>query len=416
MLSISIKSVIFNKKGLGMKKIFAFITFFLSFNANASDVFVLTGIPVSATGENVIKAQENAVEIGKKEAFNQLISKIVHSETPAVFDETLDISSLVQDVSLSNEKIFAQNYKGDLTVRFKAEPIRQLLTEKGVQFLNTLPEPMLLVPVFEDETKTLVFHQDNPIYTYWLSEKPTFDLFQIKMIENTPIKLNEAQKAWEQGSFEAYKKILNDNGLTSILILHIKKTGDFYTVKTSVLPDNTATEAHISLSLTDDRPDIKKVVKDLVFDAFRNMKKKWLYLSTKTSNAIEVFHLVTPVSKVSDLKRIKDKINQLSFAEQIEIKGFKNKLLSIDISFRGSADELAQKLKLHQMLIENYGLTENEQPLFLLTEVLEHLSKPSNINADDTLSNTENSYQNNLNEIPEQSTELDPNNREENVL
>ena len=153
------------------------------------------------------------------------------------------------------------------------------------------------------------------------------------MIENTPVKLAEAQKAWEQSSFNAYKKLLNENGLTSLLILHIKKTGDLYEVKTKVLPNNSATQAHISLSLTDDRTDIRKVVKDLVFDAFRNMKKKWIYLSTKTTNAIEIYHIVTPVSKVSDLKRVKDKINQLGFAEQVEIKGFKNKLLVIGNKF-----------------------------------------------------------------------------------
>lgn len=399
-----------------MKKIFAFITFFLSFNATASDVFVLTDIPVSATGENVIEAQKNAVEIGKKEAFNQLISKIVHTEAPAIFDETLDITPFVQDVSLSNEKMATQNYSGAITVRFKADPIRQLLTEKGVQFLNTLPEPMLLIPVFEDETKTLVFHPDNPIYTYWLNEKPTFDLFQIKMIENTPVKLAEAQKAWEQSSFNAYKKLLNENGLTSLLILHIKKTGDLYEVKTKVLPNNSATQAHISLSLTDDRTDIRKVVKDLVFDAFRNMKKKWIYLSTKTTNAIEIYHIVTPVSKVSDLKRVKDKINQLGFAEQVEIKGFKNKLLSVDISFRGSAEELAQKLKLHQMLIENYGLTENEQPLFLLTEVLEPLSTHSTTNETINTSNDSINEHGNLNALPTQAGDNGENSIENNML
>ena len=63
------------------------------------------------------------------------------------------------------------------------------------------------------------------------------------------------------------------------------------------------------------------------------------------------------------------KIEQFNFAEKVEIKGFKNKLLSVDLSFRGDLDELEQKLKLNQMRIESYGVTDMEMPLFLLTEM-----------------------------------------------
>ena len=352
-----------------MKKIFTLIMLLVSMNSFASDVFVLTDVPISAVGENVIEAQEKAVLNGQKEAFNLLLNKIVDVQTPVLFEDELDISPFVQDVSVSDEKMTAQMYKGNLTVRFKAAPVRALLLEKGAQFLTSLPEPMLLVPVFEDETQTLVFSRDNPIYAYWMRENPKFDLFQIKNVNSSDAKLKEAQKAWESNSFLAYKKILNELGVSSILVLHIKKTGLLYEVETMVLPQNSAVQAHVKLSLTDDRPSLEKIVKDLISDTFRNMQKKWVYLSTKTSSPVEIYHLVTPVSKMTDLKRIKEKIEQFNFAEKVEIKGFKNKLLSVDLSFRGDLDELEQKLKLNQMRIESYGVTDMEMPLFLLTEM-----------------------------------------------
>lgn len=352
-----------------MKKIFTLIALFFSMNAFASDVFVLTDVAVSAVGENTSDAQIKAVEMGQKEAFHLLMNKIVDEQTPVSFEEEFDVTPFVQDVSVSDEKMTSQTYKGILTVRFKAEPIRKLLMEKEAQFLTSLPNPMLLVPVFEDETQKLVFTKDNPIYSYWMKENPKFNLFQIKNVNSSEAKLQEAQRAWESNSFSAYKKILNELGVSSVLVFHIKKSGDHYAVETTVLPQNSAVQAHVSLSVMDDRTALEKIIKDLVADTFRNMQKRWVYLSTKTASPVEIYNLVTPVSKVSDLKRVKDKMNQLNFAEKVEIKGFKNKLLAVDIAFRGDLDELEQKLKLNQMRIESYGVTDTEMPLFLLTEI-----------------------------------------------
>ena len=352
-----------------MKKIFTLIALFFSMNAFASDVFVLTDVAVSAVGESTSDAQIKAVEMGQKEAFHLLMNKIVDEQTPVSFEEEFDVTPFVQDVSVSDEKMTSQTYKGILTVRFKAEPIRKLLMEKEAQFLTSLPNPMLLVPVFEDETQKLVFTKDNPIYSYWMKENPKFNLFQIKNVNSSEAKLQEAQRAWESNSFSAYKKILNELGVSSVLVFHIKKSGDHYAVETTVLPQNSAVQAHVSLSVMDDRTALEKIIKDLVADTFRNMQKRWVYLSTKTASPVEIYNLVTPVSKVSDLKRVKDKMNQLNFAEKVEIKGFKNKLLAVDIAFRGDLDELEQKLKLNQMRIESYGVTDTEMPLFLLTEI-----------------------------------------------
>ena len=152
--------------------------------------------------------------------------------------------------------------------------------------------------------------------------------------------------------------------LSSVLILHVKKTGDLYEVNTSVLPENSALPAHINFKLTDDRLNLDKVVKDLTQDALNEMHKKWVYLATKTVAPTTVYHLVTPVSKVSQLKKIQDKIEQFDFAEKIEIKGFKNKMLSVDISFNGTVEDLAQKLKLNHMILT----LQEDSDVYLLTE------------------------------------------------
>ena len=355
-----------------MKKILmGFVTFF-SVSAFASNFYVQSNILVSGEGQNVIEAQESAVSKGQKQAFLTLIEKIAPTVDVAQFED-LDVTTFVQDVSLSDEKVSALTYKGNLSVRFKAEPIYELLNAQNQPFLTSLPEPMLLVPVFENEGIDVVFSKENPILDYFYQSKDYNKFFQINIVPNDDQKLQEASKIWQTGLIEKQKSFLNEYEVSKVLVLKIKKLNDVYQVETKILPEESMPEAMVNFQVMDDRENINFVVKDLIQDAFSNMEKKWIYLMTKNVAPVSVYHLLTPVSKVSELKKIKDKISQLNFVEKVEIKGFKNKMLSVEMSFKGSLDELQKKLLLNQMGLTPY-MSETEEQVYLLTFIEEKLN------------------------------------------
>lgn len=356
-----------------MKKILMGIVTFFSVSAFASNFYVQSDILVSGEGKSVLEAQTNAVSEGQKKAFLMLLKKIAPTVDITQF-ETVDIAPLVQDVSLSDEKVSATTYKGNLSVRFKSEPIYELLEGQNEPFLTSLPEPMLLVPIFEEEGKILVFNKENPILNYFYSEKPQNDFFHVKVVSDEGQKLQEAEKIWQEGLFDKHNAFLNEYEVTKALVLKIKKSMDVYQVETFVLPKESVSTAGVNFQVMDDREDVHFVVKDLISDAFSNMEKKWVYLMTKNVAPVSIYHLLTPVSKVSELKKIKDKIAQLNFVEKVEIKGFKNKMLSVEIAFKGSIDELQRKLVLNQMSLMPY-MAETDEKLYLLTFIEEKLNQ-----------------------------------------
>lgn len=356
-----------------MKKILMGIVTFFSVSAFASNFYVQSDILVSGEGKSVLEAQTNAVSEGQKKAFLMLLKKIAPTVDITQF-ETVDVAPLVQDVSLSDEKVSATTYKGNLSVRFKSEPIYELLEGQNEPFLTSLPEPMLLVPIFEEEGKTLVFNKENPILNYFYSEKPQNDFFHVKVVSDEGQKLQEAEKIWQEGLFDKHNAFLNEYEVTKALVLKIKKSMDVYQVETFVLPKESVSTAGVNFQVMDDREDVHFVVKDLISDAFSNMEKKWVYLMTKNVAPVSIYHLLTPVSKVSELKKIKDKIAQLNFVEKVEIKGFKNKMLSVEIAFKGSIDELQRKLVLNQMSLMPY-MAETDEKLYLLTFIEEKLNQ-----------------------------------------
>lgn len=356
-----------------MKKILMGIVTFFSVSAFASNFYVQSDILVSGEGKSVLEAQTNAVSEGQKKAFLMLLKKIAPTVDITQF-ETVDVAPLVQDVSLSDEKVSATTYKGNLSVRFKSEPIYELLEGQNEPFLTSLPEPMLLVPIFEEEGKILVFNKENPILNYFYSEKPQNDFFHVKVVSDEGQKLQEAEKIWQEGLFDKHNAFLNEYEVTKALVLKIKKSMDVYQVETFVLPKESVSTAGVNFQVMDDREDVHFVVKDLISDAFSNMEKKWVYLMTKNVAPVSIYHLLTPVSKVSELKKIKDKIAQLNFVEKVEIKGFKNKMLSVEIAFKGSIDELQRKLVLNQMSLMPY-MSETDEKLYLLTFIEEKLNQ-----------------------------------------
>lgn len=356
-----------------MKKILMGIVTFFSVSAFASNFYVQSDILVSGEGKSVLEAQTNAVSEGQKKAFLMLLKKIAPTVDITQF-ETVDVAPLVQDVSLSDEKVSATTYKGNLSVRFKSEPIYELLEGQNEPFLTSLPEPMLLVPIFEEEGKILVFNKENPILNYFYSEKPQNDFFHVKIVSDEGQKLQTAEKIWQEGLFDKHNAFLNEYEVTKALVLKIKKSMDVYQVETFVLPKESVSTAGVNFQVMDDREDVHFVVKDLISDAFSNMEKKWVYLMTKNVAPVSIYHLLTPVSKVSELKKIKDKIAQLNFVEKVEIKGFKNKMLSVEIAFKGSIDELQRKLVLNQMSLMPY-MAETDEKLYLLTFIEEKLNQ-----------------------------------------
>ncbi len=347
-----------------MKKILIALVTFFSVNAFASNFYVQSNILVAGEGQNVLEAQTNAISDGQKQAFLMLIEKISPTVDITQF-EGLDVAPFVQDVSLSDEKVSATTYKGNLSVRFKAEPIYDLLSIQNEPFLTSLPEPMLLVPVFEHNGIDVVFSKENPILDYFYQSKDYNKFFQINIVPNDDQKLQEASKVWQTGLIEKQKSFLNEYEVSKVLVLKIKKLNDVYQVETKVLPEESMPEAMVNFQVMDDREDIRFVVKDLIQDAFSNMEKKWIYLMTKNVAPVSIYHLLTPVSKVSELKKIKDKIAKLNFVEKVEIKGFKNKMLSVEMAFKGSLDELQKKLLLNQMGLTLY-MSETEDPVYLL--------------------------------------------------
>ena len=357
-----------------MKKILksgltALLAALLPLCAWADDVYIISGVPISGESDSAARAREQALNHGKKAAFKELLDTVVavqDREKITVDDEKL-IDSFVQDISVANERAGSTKYYGALTVRFKAPEIRRLLEAAQVSFLARLPQPVIVIPVYQTEQGVFLFSENNPLWKAVQNDLPATRLFTFQPVRGDSDDEMLAQSGVINQNPHSLSELAQKYYVSQILILKIIRQNTSYTVQTTVWPNGSAPEAEVSFKVTDDRESAQRICADLLKDTVRAMTKKWLYLTQNSAQPLTVYQVFAPIEKVSDLSRIKQKLARLNFADKVDIKGFSNKQLAVDFHYRGSAEELGEKLRLNQLIL-TVNTDSAGQPVYLLTE------------------------------------------------
>jgi hypothetical protein len=116
------------------------------------NLFEAKAIPVDATASNVNDAREQAFTDGRIAALQVVLARLVAKGDLAKVPQVSanDVIEMVQEFSVSNERTSAVRYLADLTVRFSAEAVRQLLHGAHVPFSEVVSRPMVLLPVYTE--------------------------------------------------------------------------------------------------------------------------------------------------------------------------------------------------------------------------------------------------------------------------
>lgn len=131
-----------------------FVFFILSLGGAAlsygADPFTVTNIPVDATGETAIEAQELALKDGQAQAAAVMLRRVtLPSETAArgVPQPTPEmIGRMIRALEISNEQRTAQRYFGDVTIAFNPAEVQRFLQANRLTLFSSQAENRLAVP------------------------------------------------------------------------------------------------------------------------------------------------------------------------------------------------------------------------------------------------------------------------------
>jgi hypothetical protein len=131
--------------------------------------FIVAGVPVDATAQDAVAAREAARAEGERTAFRRLLERLSPKadwgRLPA--PGAAEISAMVQDFEVSNERSSGVRYLGSYSFRFKPSAVRHLLQAAHIAITELASKPVVLVPAFRSGESVRLWDEPNPWRDAW---------------------------------------------------------------------------------------------------------------------------------------------------------------------------------------------------------------------------------------------------------
>jgi Uncharacterized protein conserved in bacteria (DUF2066) len=138
---------------------------------NSVDPYSAT-VMVDATADNAADARTLARHDGQQRALMEVIGHLTGSadtgKLPKLDDKA--ITAMVDSFEVANERMSAVRYLADYTFHFRKAKVRQLLRSAGIALSESPSKPVVLVPVFRDGNKSVLWDDPNPWREAWAQQ------------------------------------------------------------------------------------------------------------------------------------------------------------------------------------------------------------------------------------------------------
>lgn len=126
-------------------------------------------VKVDATADSAAAARTLARTDGQRHALDDVVARLSGStdvsKLPKLDDQK--ITDMVDSFEVAHEKMSTVRYLADYTFHFRPSKVRQLLRNAGIAFSTTPGKPVVVVPVYQDGDKLVLWDDPNPWRDAW---------------------------------------------------------------------------------------------------------------------------------------------------------------------------------------------------------------------------------------------------------
>ena len=150
---------------------FALFAGFFTLPARAADdlAFTVVGIKEDVTADNAAAARDQAFVQAQQNAFRKLAERLLSDEDARALamPEATDISAMIKNFEITDEKIAPVRYAATYTFRFKGDAVHEFLSGQGKAFTDVRSKPVLVVPFYQQGAQTVLWGAANPWLAAW---------------------------------------------------------------------------------------------------------------------------------------------------------------------------------------------------------------------------------------------------------
>src|SRR5262249_29081321 len=139
-----------------------------------AEVYTVTGVKVQASGARPELARAKAVADGEAIALARLLRKLTlaedHARLPKPDAEA--VRTAVRNFSIEGDTQQGDKYSATVAYRFDRDAVRAFLEGAGIPFLDAMSPPLVVLPVWREEGKLLLWDDPNPWREAWMRHEP----------------------------------------------------------------------------------------------------------------------------------------------------------------------------------------------------------------------------------------------------
>ncbi|MEQ8393152.1 MAG: DUF2066 domain-containing protein [Thalassospira sp.] len=338
------------------------ISAMMAFPAFAQDIFTVSGVHVDESAETAAAAREKALEIGQRRAFEEVVARLTLPEDRAglASPDTVEITNMVRDFGVSDEKTSSVRYIADMTVRFKDDELRRYLRFRDISFAELQSKPVMIVPVYRTSGYVTLWDDPNPWREVWSRNIATSGLVPIKapIGDLTDIGTVSAEQA-ENGAMDQLLMLAKRYGADVAVVASAEISGptggetvnvsvtrydpngapQVFGVQESTLPDETLEETLVRAA---------KSVQDQLADGWKRAN----LINYSTGGSLMVF---IPISGLQDWAKIEDKLVGLPVVRNSRVVAMSRREVQLSLEFVGSTDQLQTALNQQNLNLSRMG-------------------------------------------------------------
>ena len=330
-----------------MKKVILFSLIIL-FSIKTQNVFsnsnVFTVDNIEIIGEtNVQDYRKKYLKVAFKRGFQKLISSIIKKENERELLSTdfKTLQSLISSYRILDEKIQENKYNLKVSITFDKNLVSKFLLKKNISYSEVKKLDMVLYPILIKNSEFQVLSK-NKFFNEWNEEKIFENITFILPIENLD----------DIDFIETHLQILEETDLSRLV--------DNYEIRNSTILILRYDQKKLSVFLKSKFENNKKVSKiDFKLDSIENrdsrkdiIKNLKFYINElwKKENLIDIsapsyLTINTRIKDAYSLKKIVEKIREISLIESYAIEQLDNKSAKIKVKFFGKIKSLQNSFR-----------------------------------------------------------------------
>lgn len=310
-----------------------------------ANLYTADMISVSAEANTAVEARDLALNHAVREAFPMMIRRVSLSDTTHVDATPAEMSAMVKGLSISNEKTTPTKYMADVTVQFKPKDVQDFLNRQGVLFITKEPPKYLLIPIFIEGDKAVIFDEQSPLYAAMKKGISGGSIYEF----TTPLGDESDVKT-------VTLDLLNSGDLTDLnalliryrtdyaLLVRVTKTGNIYKVQAKSYPQNTAAGADVLFAVSSNSSNVPAVMTQILKKTAGEMEKKWRQNQTALTDQRGDMTVILPINGLGEWMAIEKQIKSLPFLDKAEVQALHKNQVFLKITFADTVDNIVRKM------------------------------------------------------------------------